>query len=129
MKLVLSIKADTNDADYVTQQTVVTPEQLAELQPVFEAIAKFKPYKTKTEDGQMDWTHNHNWPMGDGNYMPRTDLGEKEPKEIYAKKLTPEQVEMFSDLCPFGEYGIHTIAEIKVMEVGEETVYYKHKYS
>lgn len=125
MKLVLSIKADTNDADYVTNQIVVTPEQLAAYEPVFEAIKKFKPYKTKSESGSS-WTHNHNWPMGE--HCPRTDLGEKFPAEIYAGVLTEDQVEMFSDICPMGEYGIHTIIEIKVMEVADEKVYYQHKY-
>jgi hypothetical protein len=127
MKLVLSIKADTNDADYVTQQTVVTPEQIVLLEPIFETIKAFKPYKTKTEDGKMDWTHKHNWPVG-SEYMPRYDLGEKDPKDIYAGKLTEEQVEFFQDLCPYGEHGIHTIVEIKVMEVADERIYYTHKY-
>jgi hypothetical protein len=75
---------------------------------------------TKTEDREMDWTHDSNWPVGDAL---RTDLGEKSPQEIYAGVLTPEQVELFQDLCPFGEYGIHTITKITVVEYISEKEY------
>jgi hypothetical protein len=124
-KLVLIIKADTNDADYVISMHDVTKEQLAELEPIFKAIAGFKPYKTKSESGSK-WTHDHNWPRG-SEYMPRYDLGEKDPKDIYAGILTEEQCEMFNDLAPYGEYGIHTVVEIKVLEVADETIYYNHR--
>ena len=105
MKRLLVIVAD-NDGDYVTEMNEITPEQLEELLPVFEAIKNFKPYKA-TSEGGSPWTHSHNWPKGSGEYVPRKDLGEK---------------------SPYGEYGIHTIKTIKVLNVESETSYYEHRY-
>lgn len=123
MKLLLIIKADTNDADYVFTHNVITPEKLEELKPIFAAIAAFKPYKTKIEGASREWSHDHNWPNGD---CYRDDLGEKTPVEIYAGTLTQDQVEEFED-C-YVPCGIHDIVSIKVLEVANETTYYKHKY-
>ena len=54
MKLLLIIEADTNDADYVTEMTEVTPETLEPLLPIFTAI------KDMTVKHQTDRNH-HNW--------------------------------------------------------------------
>ena len=64
----------------------------------------------------MTWTHDHNWPGG-GEYCPRTDLGEKTPKEIYKGILTEDQIELFNEYRPCGvECDIHTITDILVLE-------------
>ena len=123
-KYKLIIEADTNDADYVSAVNEVNKETIEKLYPVFDAIKAFKPYETKTDgkiDGEieMDWTHDSNWPVGDAL---RPDLGEKSPQEIYPN-LTPKQVEMFNDLCPYGEYGFHTITKITVVEYISEKEY------
>ena len=126
-KYKLIIEADTNDADYVSTINEITKDDLEKLYPVFDAIKNFKPYNGKSvdKDCQFDHerTHNHNWPYGDEEYIPRIDLGEKTVEEIYADVLTPDQIELFTDLCPFGEYGIHTITSIKVLEYIQEKEY------
>lgn len=116
----LWIQADTNDGDYTSSISKVTKKELKRLEPIFAAIKAFRPYKGKSETG-TEFSHHNNWPNGE--YYPRTDLGEKTPEEIYAGILTPEQVELFNDLCPWGESGIHSIVDIKVMEVTKEKVY------
>jgi hypothetical protein len=127
MKKLLIIKADTNDGDYVTAMHEVTEEYIKALEPVFKAISEFKPYRTEKVEGMQSagWTHNHNWPCG--NDLPRLDLGEKYPQDIYPQ-LSNEDVEEFNQLCPTAEYGIHTIVDIRVLDVADEKVYYEHKY-
>jgi hypothetical protein len=113
-KKFLFIKADTNDADYVESMGLVSDKQLEKFMPLIEAIKNFKPYKTKTEDGEMDWTHDHNWPDSEYN---RDDLGEKPVNEIYKDVVSEDVLEEFRDFVPYGEHGVHTIESIKVYEV------------
>jgi hypothetical protein len=111
----LFVQADTNDADYVSKFTEISDEDLAKLMPLFEAIKAFKRYKGKCKDGPA-WEHNHNFPWGSGEYVPRKDLGEKTVWEIYPEYK--EAIRIFVDqYWPYGEYGIHTIDNIKVFNV------------
>lgn len=109
----IKITADTNDADYVTEISSISDEDLAKIKPLIAAIKKFEPYTTKSESGSrlLDWTHSHNYPWGE--YAPRTDLGEKEPREIY-KGFDEEIFQILEDLIPYGEHGIHTIISIEI---------------
>jgi hypothetical protein len=118
-KLKLIIVVDQNDGDWNTRISGITEKQLEELLPVFAAIKAFEPYKG--DDVTWQHLHSHNWPTGE--YAPREDLGEKPPEKIYEGVLTEEQCEMFSEFCPYGEYGFHSIEEIKVLKVAEETDY------
>lgn len=115
----LLIKADTNDADYVQSFKLITNEQLDSFLPLFEAIAAFKPYKSKSKSG-MEYTHGHNFPYGE---CLREDLGEKAPDEIYEDVVSDEVFETFADFLPNSEFGIHTIKKIKVYEVLNEVDY------
>jgi hypothetical protein len=123
-KFKLIIKADTNDANYIQSVQDITQEELNALLPIFEAIKNFKPYITKgTGQSELEWTHDHNWP-GDGEYCPRTDLGEKYPAEIYAGILTEDQVELFNEYRPYGgECDVHSIVKITVLEYIDEKEY------
>lgn len=118
MKLKVLVKADTNDADYVTKLTSVDKSRVPDVEAIAKAVSEFKPYKVHIEG--MDWTHNHNWP--DSEYS-RSDLGEKTVEQLYVStgKLTADQVEWFRDsFVPYGEYGIHSIKEIKILKVEDE---------
>jgi hypothetical protein len=108
MKLLLVIEADTNDADYVTEMTEVTPETLEPLLPIFAAI------KAMTVKHQADRNH-HNW--------PNSEYANDTVESVYEGILTEEQIEFFNDYAPQGEYGIHTIKLIKVLNVESETAY------
>jgi hypothetical protein len=117
MKLYLKVVADCNDGDYVETLKEISPKNLEKLKPLIVAIKEFKPYTTKTEDGEMDWRHNNNYPVGD---CQRKDLGEKSADEIYKGVVSPKIFEMWeSEYLPQGQYGIHTIDTVEVIEVGK----------
>lgn len=110
----IRIVADTNDADHVTTFEKIDDKTLALITPVIAAIKAFKPYKT--EDGEMDWTHDHNWPIYD---CCRKDLGEKSPKELYVDTnlVTKKAFDAFDELVPTGEQGCHTIVRIEILNI------------
>lgn len=116
----LIIQADENDADYVTSINEIDEETLELIKPLIEAIKNFKPYTTTgTTKYTKDYTstHRHNYPSGDSC---RRDLGEKTPEEYYG--FSEEVMDTFNDLCPYGQYGIHTIVSITVSPLVERTV-------
>lgn len=104
----IKIKADTNDADYIEKVSSISEEELDKIRPLIKAIKKFKPYKSKV-DGR-DWSHHHNYSYGE---CLREDLGEKSPRELY-KGIDKEAFEIFEELCPYDEYGFHTVESIEV---------------
>lgn len=106
----LVVKADTNDADYVTEISKINENHLNELIPLFERVKEFKPYK-----GKSNHTHYSNFPFGDGEFIPRSDLGEKSAKELYG--YTDEEFDLICNYLPFGEYGIHTIESVEFYEL------------
>lgn len=116
----ITIVVDMNDADYNTQVSNITGEELEKIKPLIEAIKGFKSYQTETEDemGNFTWTHHHNYPVGE--YSPRTDLGEKHPEEIYSQ-FNEEIHELFREHCPYGEHGFHTVKRIEVTPLVEKT--------
>ncbi len=105
----IKITADPNDADYITEVSNISDEDLEKIRPLIAAIKAFKSYKVKVNG--MSWTHSHNYPWGENS--PRDDLGEKEPREIY-KGFDEEVFQIFEDLIPHGEHGIHTIYSIEI---------------
>lgn len=118
----LVVEVDTNDADYDSQTTKITDEQLTRFKPLFEGIKNFHPYKAmdnqKWSDHHMEFIHNHNWPMGEAQ---REDLGEKSPREIYSGVVDEKTfLDFEEDFIPYPEYGFHTIESIKVITVVNE---------
>lgn len=113
----LVITADSNDADYVTNTSHISEENLERIKPILKAIKDFKPYTVKELDGTSQ-THRYNWPRSE--YAPRTDLGEKYPHEIYPQ-FSLEDIEFFEEYLPFGEYGIHTIVSAYVYPIPNKT--------
>lgn len=105
----IKIEADTNDADYVMEISTISDEDLNKIKPLIAAIKAFKSYKGRSKSGLTHY-HQNNYPHGE---CLRCDLGEKPPREIY-KGFDEEVFELFEDLLPHGEYGIHTIVSIEV---------------
>lgn len=95
MKIMLYIKADTNDGDYVTTFEEVTKEQIEELRPIVNAIKNCKS--------------SHNW--GSGEFCS----DEESPENIYKGILTEDQIELMEEYVPCGEHGVHTIDVIKLI--------------
>jgi hypothetical protein len=98
MPLYIQVRADTNDADYVSSFEIIDEDDLEFIKHVGAAI--------KTV-GQR-----HNWPTS--KYASETF------SELYVDKdlLTEEEIEDFNELyVPYGEYGVHTIASIQILDI------------
>src|SRR5271157_5185264 len=110
--LLLVVRGDHNDADWIVKVTPITEKELARFLPLIEAIKKFKPYTgmadPKAHSGKpTEHKHSSNWPKGE--YGCREDLGEKTVEQLYG-----ELAEEFDDeYVPHAEgWNIHTIHEI-----------------
>jgi len=105
----IRVIVDHNDADTEETTSDITEQQLETLQPLLVAIAAFKPYQSKSKGG-MAYNQHHNYPVGD---CWRPDLGEKAPGQLYPE-IAEEAFELFEGLCPFGEYGFHTVKRVEI---------------
>jgi hypothetical protein len=97
------IKADTNDADCITEMSVISDEDLAIIQPVIDLL------KSKRKE------RRHNWEIGECERD-----GTIHERYVETGLLTEEQVDVFDEYVPHGEYGIHTIESIRLLVVSEE---------
>ncbi len=107
-KYLLIIKGDTNDADYVTEESELTLAELEELKPVIERI------KERLRLEKKDWNkYSTNW--GTSDYCDK----DESPEALYVDTglLTQEQVWQFADYVP---YGIHSIVSIRLLEVVQD---------
>jgi hypothetical protein len=105
-ELLLVVKADHNDADWITKVTPISLLEFDQFYSLIKAIKNFKPYRGKSASG-LKYTHDHNWPVGD--YGCRQDLGAKTITELYGA-LAEEFDEKF---VPHAEnWNVHTIEEI-----------------
>jgi hypothetical protein len=101
VKRLLIITADTNDADYVTEERVIKDDE--ELEKLVKILAI-----VKSKSGN----YAHNW--------PNSDYIEETPQELYEGLLTDDEIEWFEECLPHGEYGIHTIVSAKLLYVEKE---------
>jgi hypothetical protein len=117
-KLFITIKADTNDADYVEDTTEIDPKYIPAIRAVAAAIKSFKPYTTDPK-GKNKWTHDNNYPHGE---CVRDDLGQLSARDYYVGKglVSEEDFDIFDGFRPSAEYGIHTIESVKIREVVKE---------
>jgi hypothetical protein len=98
-KRVLAIQADTNDADYVTESTSmdeITPEILENLRRILKVV--------KGKKGS-------NW-----NNQQELGMSGPTPAQQYKGKLTAADIDLLERFLPSGEYGIHTIESVKILE-------------
>jgi len=112
MQKYLYIEADTN-SDCITSLNEITDEDILKILPVIDTIRNFKPY-VGTKPDSWEYKHYSNFPDGD---CCRVHLGEKNAEELYGEI---EGFELFYELTPFGEDGITSIKEIKVVQILEE---------
>jgi hypothetical protein len=101
-KILISVEADTNDGDYVTEINYITEETLKQIKPVIKAIKK----------------------CSDGNNFRTGEMASESDsaKSYYVGEghVTQEEFDAFYELVSSGEYGVHTIEEIKIYKVLEE---------
>lgn len=92
MEKYLVVKADTNDADYITQETKVDDtfdiKRLSKIMKVINA-------------------NRGRWETHDWTKTP--------PTEMYKDKISEEDIEWFSDCVPHGEHGVHTIESVELI--------------
>jgi hypothetical protein len=94
--LYLEIKADTNDADYITDRTEITKGDLERLTPLIEAISK---------------TKRHNWVT--------SEYSDDEPPKSMYSQFPEDLIEEFQEYVLYGEHGVHTIKKIVLLEAVE----------
>ena len=87
------ITADTNDADYITKISDITPGKLERFTPLIAEIAKVKHY---------------NWDT--------SVYGEDEDKPEIMYSQFAALAEEFGAFVPHGEHGVHTIESIVYYE-------------
>ncbi len=118
-KMEIIITVDSNDADYLTQVSVIEKEDLEKIMPLIEAIKNFKPYEGKDyistacrePETCKGFQYHHNYPNGE--YCPRTDMGEFAKEEIYPD-ISELQFEIFEEFCEYGEYGFHSVKSVEI---------------
>jgi len=96
MKKYIIIEADTNDGDYVSKKEEITDDEIESIQPIIEGLKK-----------------NH------GDFTTR-DQG----RSGYEQFGHLECFDTFIHFVPSGEYGIHTIESIEILEVVNEIKLY-----
>jgi hypothetical protein len=89
-KKMILIEGDANDGDYIEKCSEIEQENFDIIFPLFEKIK----------------ANNGKWETHDGG---------EDPYDMYG--LTDEQNDILCGLIPRGEYGIHSIVHIKVLEV------------
>jgi hypothetical protein len=116
----ITIMADTNDGDYVTQISKISEFHLEKLKPLIKAIKNFKPYTTPIPQGDegREWEHCHNYTTGDAT---REDLGEKSGYDYYLPTFGENLMQMWEELLPCDERGIHTIVCVEVTPYVKKT--------
>src|ERR1700756_3902837 len=112
-KTFVFVQGDTNDADYVSQLTEVKGWDFDNQKMTENDLINL--VKKVGEIVKKQGRHN-NW--------DNSDYGEESnrPTEMYKGKLTEEEIGLFEEIyVPHGSDGIHTINEIKILEVSKLT--------
>jgi hypothetical protein len=106
--MLLVVRGDYNDADFVTKIKPITQEDLDRFLPLIEAIKAFPRSK--------NYAGPHNWPVGE--YGCREDLGEV-PLAVAYGDLGELAQEFDETYVPHGDdssgYSLHSIYEIYVV--------------
>ena len=93
------IKADTNDADYITSINHVKPDKIKQLIEIVTKVEKYGSYNNIIS-----------WETGD---YASEELWEQHPE------LTEDECEFLENYIPYSEHGVHTIEDIKLLKVEE----------
>jgi len=109
LRTIVIVKADCNDADYlheITDKYGTKPEDIEKLKRIANII----------KDSKKNKGYNvYNWHTSEYGSGPS-------PEKMYEGELTEEEIEWFQDYLPYGEYGIHTIEEIRILQIESEEV-------
>lgn len=106
MARTILVKADTNDADYITNASELNEEDLP---TILKVVAAIKDFDSRNRRG----SGKYNWYARDEHYS----LSRPSPHEVYEDILTEEEIEIFEEYIPYGEDGIHTIESVEIFEI------------
>jgi hypothetical protein len=96
------ITADTNDADFISNEKEMTKTQVTRLKKIW---SKIKECNFKDNWYTMDLGH------------------QLSPNELYFDILSESDIEFFGDLVPYGTDGIHTVHSIEIYKfIDKETL-------
>lgn len=93
----VKVTGDTNDGDYITEESVLTQEGLDYLKYLVKMI--------RERSGNPN-SILFRWGTGE------LEGGEYGPEKLYPF-LSEENIEFITNLCPYGEYGIHSVESIE----------------
>ena len=102
MKKYIVVEADTNDGDYITEKSLISDEKIEQLKV---ALAKL---------GNQNGIP---WNTGD---MVNEKRGRLSPDTMYGEILTKQELDLIEEFVPHGEYGVHTIESMEILEVIKE---------
>lgn len=112
MTILIIVKADTNDADYIHRLEYFDteldwyPDVEKYLNLLINAL-NVKHKEFHKPDGTISWSNRRNWDTTDGSRSIY-------PTEMYSGILTEDDIDAINEyFIPFWEGGIHTIVEIK----------------
>lgn len=97
MQKYIIVKADTNDADYITKKSKITDEQIKKIKHITKIISK----------------NDNSWGKGEVGYNDKFE-------DRYKDLLSEEEMNLFENFTPFGEWGIHSIESVEILEVTNE---------
>jgi hypothetical protein len=98
---ILLVEGDTNDGDFIYQQTDITKfseKKLNDIRRIFKIISECK--------------ESNNWDTG--------EFGDLTPEDMYKDKLSKKDFDMMEDIIPWGEHGIHTITSVEILDMVEK---------
>lgn len=104
-KYEILIEADHNDGDYITQINTITLDDLELIKPLIQAI--------------KDNPERYNWCAYSDTNNPEA------PDHVYSEFVGINKdgfsiMDIFNELIPYDEYGIHTITKVEVYSIPEK---------
>lgn len=140
----ITVKADTNDADYITNTHNV--DRLDDIyvheNEFFEGSKQLRYFdfcellsKTLTDSKSQQEHRGHNWASEYSNDTPKRytimkfleGLGynpnEDSVDEDWEDQLFNEVENLICDFLPYGDYGVHTVVSIEAIPVGQVIKY------
>lgn len=108
MKKLLVITGDYNDADYIRSVHLLDPDEIYD--------AELLSVLPKVSNALKDCKDRYNW--------PNSEYCKLSVRELYDGILTIEDIEIFQEYVPYGEYGIHRIESINVYDINDIVNYF-----
>lgn len=111
MKKYLIVQADTNDGDYVTKKTEINDKDLSKFRSILDKVEREETVYYDKRTPIYGKSTSIKWATLD---IADSELWEQHPE------LTEKECDFVGNYIPNGEYGVHTIESIDILEVANE---------